>query len=86
MFWAAERNSTVVVETEVSGNCQSDTSGNINRLNCHVSGCDYRRGLDWWMDLLTTYTYDSELQAITALSLIYRLYKSLKHTQSLSLL
>jgi hypothetical protein len=27
---------------------------------------DYRRGLDWWMDLLTIYTYDSELQAITA--------------------
>jgi hypothetical protein len=24
---------------------------------------DCRRGLDWWMDLLTTYTHDSELQA-----------------------
>jgi hypothetical protein len=28
------------------------------------SGCDYRRGMDWWMDLLATYTHDSELQAI----------------------
>jgi hypothetical protein len=28
--------------------------------------CDCRRGLDWWMDLLTTYTHDSELQAVTA--------------------
>jgi hypothetical protein len=28
---------------------------------------DYRRGLNWWMDLLTTYTHDSEVQAITAL-------------------
>jgi hypothetical protein len=28
------------------------------------------------MDLLTTYTHHSELQAITALSLIYALYKS----------
>jgi hypothetical protein len=34
----------------------------------------YRRGLDWWMDLLTTYSHDSELQAITALSLIYSLF------------
>jgi hypothetical protein len=46
---------------------------------------DYNRGLDWSMDLLTTYTDDSELQVITALSLIYTLYKSLQHTLSLSL-
>jgi hypothetical protein len=32
--------------------------------------CDYRRGLDWWMDLLTTYTHHSEVQIITTLSLI----------------
>jgi hypothetical protein len=36
---------------------------------------DYRRGMDGWMDLLTTYTHDWELQVITALSLIYKLYK-----------
>jgi hypothetical protein len=38
---------------------------------------DYRRGLEWWMDLLTTYTHDLELQALRTLSLIYTLYKSL---------
>jgi hypothetical protein len=38
---------------------------------------DYRRGSDWWMDLLTTYTHDSELQALTTLSLISAFYKSL---------
>jgi hypothetical protein len=27
---------------------------------------DYRRGLDWRMDLLTSYTHDLELQAIKA--------------------
>jgi hypothetical protein len=26
---------------------------------------DYRRGMDWWMYLLTAYTYKSELQVIT---------------------
>jgi hypothetical protein len=39
----------------------------------------YRRGLDWWRDFLPTYTHDSELQAITTLSLIYTLYKSPQH-------
>jgi hypothetical protein len=37
---------------------------------CHVYECDCRRGLDWWLDLLTTYTHDSELQAITTPPLI----------------
>jgi hypothetical protein len=32
--------------------------------------CDCRRGMDWWMDLLTAYTHHSELQVIIALSLI----------------
>jgi hypothetical protein len=31
---------------------------------------DYRRGLDWWMDLLNSHTHNSELQAITAPPLI----------------
>jgi hypothetical protein len=34
------------------------------------------RVLDWILDLLTTYTYDSKEQVITAPSLIYKLYKS----------
>jgi hypothetical protein len=45
--------------------------------------CDYRRGMDWWMNLLTTYTHDSELQAITALSVISTLYKSPQHPLNL---
>jgi hypothetical protein len=45
---------------------------------------DYRRGLDWWIYLLTTYTTrDSEVQVIKAPSLIYTLYKSLKYVLSL---
>jgi hypothetical protein len=35
-----------------------------------------------WMDLLTPYTHHSELQAITALSLITTLYKSPQHSLS----
>jgi hypothetical protein len=51
---------------------------------CHVvCMCDYRRGLDWRMDLLTTYTLDFELQAITAPLLISIVHKSPQ--QSLSL-
>jgi hypothetical protein len=42
---------------------------------------DYRRGMDWWMDLLTTCTHHSELQVITALSLISTLYKWLAHAK-----
>jgi hypothetical protein len=44
---------------------------------------DYRRGKDWWMDLLTTYTHNSELQVITMLSPISTLYKSAQHLLSL---
>jgi hypothetical protein len=47
----------------------------------HVS--DYRWDLDWWMDLLTTYTHHSELQLITAVSLISTHYKSPQHPLSL---
>jgi hypothetical protein len=40
--------------------------------------CDaYRRGLDWWLGLLITLPHDSELQVITASSLISTFYKSL---------
>jgi hypothetical protein len=46
--------------------------------------CDYRRGLDWWMDLLTTYTQDSELQAITEPPLISTIHKSPQQPLSLS--
>jgi hypothetical protein len=36
---------------------------------------DSRGGLEWRMDLLTTYTHNSELQAITAPPLISTIYK-----------
>jgi hypothetical protein len=48
---------------------------------CHEM-CDYRRGMGWWMDLLTTYTHHLEIQVITTLSLISTLYKSLQHPLS----
>jgi hypothetical protein len=44
---------------------------------------DYRRGIHWWTHLLTTYTHHSELQIITALSLIFIHYKSSQHPLSL---
>jgi hypothetical protein len=45
--------------------------------------CDYRRDLDWCMDLLTTYTNDSELQRITPPPLILTIHKSPQHALSL---
>jgi hypothetical protein len=45
--------------------------------------CEYRRGLDWWMDLLTTYTHDSELETITVPLLISTFPKSPQHPLSL---
>jgi hypothetical protein len=43
-------------------------------------GCDYRRGMNWWMDLLNTYTHHPELQEITALSPFSTLYKPPQHS------
>jgi hypothetical protein len=47
--------------------------------NCRVYVCHYRRGLDWWLDLLTTYAHDSELHAFTTPSLISTIHKSPQH-------
>jgi hypothetical protein len=44
---------------------------------------DYRRGMDWWMDSLTTNTNNMEHQVITVLLLIFTFYKSLLKTLSL---
>jgi hypothetical protein len=39
----------------------------INRQYCHVRECVTVDGvLDWILDLLTTYTHNTELQVITA--------------------
>jgi hypothetical protein len=40
---------------------------------------DYRRGLDWCLDLFTIYTHDPELQAVTARPLISTIHKSPQH-------
>jgi hypothetical protein len=44
--------------------------------------CDYRRAMDWSVDLLTTYMRHSELQVIIELSLFHTIYRSLEHTKS----
>jgi hypothetical protein len=43
--------------------------------------CDCRRGSDWWLGLLTIYeyTHHTELQVITALSIISTIHKSPQH-------
>jgi hypothetical protein len=43
---------------------------------------DCRRGLDWWMDLLTTYTPDLQVQVITASPLISTIHKWPQHPPS----
>jgi hypothetical protein len=43
--------------------------------------CDYRRGMDWWINLLPTYAHHSQLQVITAVTLISTIHKSL-HAKS----
>jgi hypothetical protein len=48
--------------------------------------CDYRWGLDWWMDLLTTYTHESELPAIAVLLLMYTISETLQHMLGFSIL
>jgi hypothetical protein len=45
--------------------------------------CDCRQNLDWWIHLLTTYTHDSQVQAITVPPLISTIHKSPEHTPSL---
>lgn len=39
----------------------------------------YRRDLYWWLDLLTPYSHNSGLEAITALSLFYTLQFTVTH-------
>jgi hypothetical protein len=44
---------------------------------------EYRRGLHWWMDLLTIHAHDWEVQVITAPPLISAIHKSPQHPLSL---
>jgi hypothetical protein len=48
----------------------------VTNKDCHDVKCDYRRGLDWWVDLLTTYAHDSALYRITAQQPISTIQKS----------
>jgi hypothetical protein len=51
-------------------------------LYCHIVWVT-RLGMEWWMDLLTTYTHHLELQVITAPSLISTIHKSPEQVPSL---
>jgi hypothetical protein len=55
----------------------------ITYIIVRIYACDYRRGMDWMLYLLTTCTHHSELPVIIALSLISILYKSPQHSLSL---
>jgi hypothetical protein len=46
---------------------------------CHDLGREYRKGLGWRIDLLSTSTHHSELEVITVLPLISALYISPQH-------
>jgi hypothetical protein len=48
-----------------------------HQLSGVLRGCIW--DLDWWMNLLTTYTHNLELQAITAPPLISTIHKSPQH-------
>jgi hypothetical protein len=43
---------------------------------CHAVWSDHRQGVDWILDLLTTYTHTLKLQAITAPPLISTIHKT----------
>jgi hypothetical protein len=45
--------------------------------------CDYRRGMDWILDLVISYTHHSELPVTTALLLISPIHKSPQNPLSL---
>jgi hypothetical protein len=62
---------------------RSTTRSQTHNYIVPLSMCDYRRGLDCSIDLLTTYTNDSELQTTTAPLLISTTHKSPQHPLSL---
>jgi hypothetical protein len=52
-----------------------------NKYILAIYMCDYRRGMDWWMDLMVPNTHHLKLRITITLSLISTLYKSL-HAES----
>jgi hypothetical protein len=57
-------------------------SSHFSQSVLHVFMCVTIDGVEIELDLLTTGPYNSELQVITALSLVATLYKSLAHAKS----
>jgi hypothetical protein len=55
------------------------SDGRLSRVGVTMDGVRIRK----WMDVMTTYTHDSELQAITAPPLISTIHKSPQHPLSL---
>jgi hypothetical protein len=76
--WTRDLQSMTRKVHQIGHDVQSGIHGKIIH---HIVTCrgDYWRGLDWWMDLLTTYTHDWELQAITESPLISTVHKSPQH-------
>jgi hypothetical protein len=78
--------SSCILMSSISGQIRTTDQWNYELtyvcIYCHDLGVTIDRVLDWWVNLLTTYTRDLELQTITALLLIYTLYRSLQHTLS----
>jgi hypothetical protein len=54
----------------------------VSNVLSRVCVCDYRRVMDWWLDLLTTYTPNSELHAVTTPWRISTIHKSPQHPLS----
>jgi hypothetical protein len=78
------RNNHFHLATHVN-NARSQTHGSQYLLTVYIVTC---RGCAWlidgfwngWLDLMTPHTQHSELQAVTALLMIYTLYSSPLHT------
>jgi thiaminase len=63
--------------------CNAVSNKTTSDTRYHAYMCDYRQGLDWWMDLLTTYTHCLWLHSIIAPPLISTVHKSPQHPLSL---
>jgi hypothetical protein len=79
------QNYRICLELQDTSSCMTEWSrtADKNMLILSLFICDCEWGVDWWMVLLATYTHHSELQVITAVSLISTLYKSPQHPLSL---
>jgi hypothetical protein len=84
--WSVWHPSCITPEEEFSGtHCVGGWLGPRDGLDSIVTifVCDYGQGVDWWMDLITTYTHHSEVQLITAPLLISTIHKLPQHMLSI---